>query len=412
VETGEDLGRLLYLDQQLSANRNQSCASCHSLTPARDPSTGSLLRVPGFVDPDNVELGTPTSRGSRRGSFGALNAPSAAYAAFSPFFHWNGTEGLYVGGQFWNGRSATLADQAGQPFLNPVEMAMPSRWAVVSRLRESSIYREAFRSLYGIDLARIRGFERAPADAKPPAAVLVAYEAMTRAIAAFEKTRTFNRFDSKFDFVQAGVTDLDAEESLGLALFNGEALCSACHPAERTTAPGGGAFAPLFTDFTYDNLGLPRNVAIAGNRADRSRGRADVRSGRRNEFAKHKVMLRSRDLPPTGTMACSTLNQIVHFYNTRDVLGASPTTASGLRDPRLARARDDSEREHRRARESRAERGRGACSGRLPDDAHRWLSRVGRGSARAPRHAIALCTDSVPSVSVREPPANPGRFMG
>ena len=101
--TVEELGGALYFDQNLSLNRNQACSSCH------DPDFG-------FVDPDNVVNGTPVSDGSLTTETGGLNSPSAAYAAFSPFFFWDGVEGLYIGGQFWNGRANTLAEQAAGPF--------------------------------------------------------------------------------------------------------------------------------------------------------------------------------------------------------------------------------------------------------------------------------------------------------
>jgi cytochrome c peroxidase len=77
------------------------------------------------------------------------------YARFSPPFRRDEREGLYVGGPFWNGRAATLAEQAMGPPLNPREMAMPSQWAVVSRLRENPVYVAQFRTLYDIDLEAI-----------------------------------------------------------------------------------------------------------------------------------------------------------------------------------------------------------------------------------------------------------------
>lgn len=127
-ETPEErLGALLYTDQNLSLLRNQACESCHRISPAVDPVTKKALPALGFVDNDNIEEGSVVSDGSVPQRFGSLNAPSVGYAAFSPHFHWNADEGLYVGGQFWNGRAANLHEQAAQPFLNPVEMAMPSR---------------------------------------------------------------------------------------------------------------------------------------------------------------------------------------------------------------------------------------------------------------------------------------------
>lgn len=322
----QSLGATLYSDKNLSLHRNQSCASCHSLEPAAAPE-GGLQPTPGFVDPENVVTGSPVSKGSVEGNFGALNAPSAGYAAFSPAFHWNGTEGLYVGGQFWNGRSATLQDQAGQPFLNPAEMAMPSQWAVVTRLRESRAYRRAFEQVYGLDLGTIRPRNKAPASAKAPAGVRAVYDAATRAIAEFEKSRLFNRFTSKFDFYLAGLTELTPVEQQGLALFNDKAKCSACHVSEPTLATDGSPFPPLFTDFTYDNIGAPWNTRIPGTPPpDRGLGgRADIaaRSPGGTELGKHKVMS-LRNIAVTAPYGhngvFATLEQLTHFYNTRDVL--------------------------------------------------------------------------------------------
>jgi hypothetical protein len=79
--------------------------------------------------------------------FGGLNAPSVAYAAFSPEFHWDEEEEVFFGGQFWNGRARDLVEQAKGPFVNPAEMPMPSEWAVVERLQENRRYRHGFRSI-------------------------------------------------------------------------------------------------------------------------------------------------------------------------------------------------------------------------------------------------------------------------
>lgn len=199
----QQLGEALYFDEDLSIDRNQSCASCH------DPQFG-------FVDPVNVQTGFPVSEGSIAGLFGGLNAPSAAYAVFSPFFHWNGIDGLFVGGQFWNGRANSLAGQAAGPFLNPVEMAMPDKWAVVDRLRLSADpdYTSLFEAVYGIDLTAIAAYDwTAPAvaeDAYPPG-VREVYDRMAKAIGEFEKTEPFTKFDSKFDYVQTGLAALTKE---------------------------------------------------------------------------------------------------------------------------------------------------------------------------------------------------------
>jgi len=329
LQTPEELlGFLLYSDKNLSIRRNQSCASCHQLTPAIDPTTKRPLPVAGFIDPDNIQRGTPVSTGSLPDRFGTLNAPSVGYAAFSPFFHWDAAEGLYVGGQFWNGRAATLQEQAAAPFLNTVEMAMPSKWAVVTRLKEDPRYRVLFKNIYEIDLEHIAEHENASATQTPPPAVFAAYDAMTKAIAAFEKTRAFNRFTSKFDYFLAGQVELSVKEQRGFELFNGKAKCAACHITEPGIAPDGSVQPPLFTDFTYDNIGLPRNVNIPGNPEPSLGlgGRSDIaaRDSAGGDIGKHKVMsLRNIAItaPYGHNGVFKTLEQITHFYNTRDTLG-------------------------------------------------------------------------------------------
>jgi len=314
----QELGMRLYFDENLSLNRNQSCASCH------DPDTG-------FVDPENVTAPfPPVSDGSDPALFGTRNAPSAAYAAFSPFFYWDGIEGLYVGGQFWDGRANTLAEQAAGPFLNPVEMAMPNEWSVVSRLREDDAYITGFSEVYKLDLEMIPVYN--PDDKTPPG-VLEIYDRMAKAIGEFEKTITFNKFSSKFDYYLAGVVDLSPAEEKGLKLFNNKGKCALCHLSKPTIAPGGGQIPPLFTDFTYDNLGVPPNVNIPGYDPEKPDlglgGRLDIaaKDPAGLQKGKFKVMtLRNIAITPpfSHNGVFKTLEQIVHFYNTRDVLGEVP----------------------------------------------------------------------------------------
>lgn len=314
--TVQQLGAALYFDQNLSLNSNQSCASCH------DPDFG-------FVDPVNVLNLSPVSAGSVSELFGGLNAPSAAYAAFSPFFHWNGVDGLFVGGQFWNGRANTLAEQAAGPFLNPVEMAMPDKWSVVDRLRVSATsggpdYTTMFADVYGLDLDAIAPYVDG---ATAPPGVLEVYDRMAKAIAEFEKTELFTKFDSKFDYYLAGMVQLSKQEDKGLKLFNAQGKCALCHLPTPTLAPDGvSLIPPLFSDFTYDNLGVPQNVLIPGQPINAGLGaRTDIASidPAGLQIGKHKVMtLRNIALTPpyahNGVFA--TLEHIVHFYNTRDAL--------------------------------------------------------------------------------------------
>lgn len=119
---------------------------------------------------------------------------------------------------------------------------------VANRLAHAT-YADEFRQVFGSDVF-------ADADA-----------AFLRARQALERYQredfSFRAFDSKYDAFLAGKTALTPQEMRGLALFNApdKGNCAACHPSGR----GADGSPPLFTDFTYDNLGLPRNAAITAN---------------------------------------------------------------------------------------------------------------------------------------------------
>jgi cytochrome c peroxidase len=306
------LGRLLFFDATLSEPAGQSCASCH------DPGAA-------FTDPDRAQ---PTSKGVQRNRFGNRNAPSAMYMAFSPAFHFDKAEGHYVGGQFWDGRAATLEEQAKGPFLNPVEMANRGRRAVVEKVRRAA-YAPEFAAAFG--KGALDDIDRA-------------YDRIAAAIAAYERTTELAPFTTRHDAWLQGKAKLTAQELRGLRLFNDERKgnCAACHPSQRR--PDGGL--PLFTDFTYDNLGVPRNPENPfydlpkgynpqGKRfLDRGLG-ATVR--RRAEDGKFKVpTLRNIALtaPYMHNGYFKTLRGVVAFYNDRDVRPAckrDATEAEALR---------------------------------------------------------------------------------
>jgi cytochrome c peroxidase len=304
----EKLGGMLYRDENLSWYRNQSCMTCHHPMAA-------------FVDPDNTSdpFESVVSTGSDGVSLGGREAPTAAYAAFSPAFYWDDSvpgEELYIGGQFWDGRADTLVEQAKGPFLNPVEMAMPSKAAVVERVKEGH-YAKVFVEVFGRNAFRN---------------VDKAYDNIAKAIAAFESTQVFNRFSSKYDAYLAGKAKLTQQEKWGLELFEREdkGNCAACHPSR----PAEDGIGPLFTDFSYDNLGMPKsdNPQIAGNPIDYGLGaRQDLDpctggyawvDGVRicmGEAGKFKVpTLRNiARTPPYGHNGYfATLEEIVEFYNT------------------------------------------------------------------------------------------------
>lgn len=323
----QTLGAALFSDPNLSLHRNQSCATCHSLAPGTDPRTGHPMSTAGFTDLENLRPKSYVSKGSVPGKFGTLNAPSIGYAAFTPKFGWDNEAAVFLGGLFWNGRAGTLQEQAGQPMVNPLEMAMPSPWAVVTRLAENETYRQTFRKLYKLDLAAVPPNEGALADAKAPPKVAAVFAAATRAIAEFEKSRVFNRFTSKFDYYLAGITDFTAEEKAGLDLFVGKANCSSCHPVAPSVTRAGKPFPPLLTDFTYDNIGTPENPDLPGHPSPDPGvgGRADLqkRGDAASFLGMHKVVS-LRNVAVTAPYGHNgvfpSLESIMHFYNTREIL--------------------------------------------------------------------------------------------
>jgi len=225
-----DLGEALYFDTNLSANRTMSCATCH------DPSTG-------FRDPRVDVASGAFSLGDDGQSLGDRNAPTASYAKFSPPFHVR-EDGVAVGGQFWDGRAMDLADQAGGPPLNPIEMGMPDKASVVARLREDDDYVAGFKALFGNDIW---------SDADE------AYGAMTKAIAAFEEGDQFAPFDSKYDRFLRGEYKMTPEEELGRVLFFSQQFtnCNTCHMLKTSPTAEG----ETFTNYEFHNIGVPRNVA-------------------------------------------------------------------------------------------------------------------------------------------------------
>lgn len=232
----EELGQALFFDANLSKNRTQSCATCHS------PSEG-------FSDHRVTPANGMVSLGDDGKSYGNRNAPTASYARFSPKFHYDEKRKEYVGGQFWDGRAADLAAQAGGPPLNPVEMNMSDKAEIVTRLQANPAYVAAFKQNYGENVW---------------GNVDTAYAAMEQAIAAYESTKEFAPFNSKYDKFLRGEYELTILEDLGRTLFfsNANVNCSTCHALEREDHK-----QEPFTNHLYRNIGTPRNpamIAISG----------------------------------------------------------------------------------------------------------------------------------------------------
>ncbi|HRD68447.1 MAG TPA: c-type cytochrome [Candidatus Competibacter sp.] len=164
-----------------------------------------------------------------------------------------------------------------------------------------------------------------------------AYDLIALAIAAFEASPESNAFTSKFDSNFKGKSGLTQEERRGFALFKGQAKCARCH---TVTAAGAKS---LFTDFTFDNLGFPKNPenpVYLKNPAFVDRGLGGFLATQPEYAAlasandgKHKVpTLRNVDKRPSAAFVKAyghngyfkSLKGIVHFYNTRDVKPVCP----------------------------------------------------------------------------------------
>lgn len=297
-----ELGESLFKDKTLSFNGTMSCATCHDANNA-------------FIDPrvTNVTLGA--SLGDDNISIGDRNTPSAAYAAFSPNFHFDTAEGLFMGGQFLDGRALDLKEQAKAPFINPIEMGMPDAASVVSRVQENPEYSEQLRSIFGADVFNDTD---------------TAYDAIAQCIAEFEKTDEFAPFDSKFDKFLANEYVLSDSEARGLAIFSNEndeagaGRCTLCHPI--TTQDGS---SPLMTDFSYDNLGVPINTALRavnGKAGELDQGlfsNSDVNdTSLEGAFKVSSLRNIAVTAPYMHNGVFKDLKTVVHFYNTRDAVGA------------------------------------------------------------------------------------------
>lgn len=223
------LGARLFADESLSASGRLACATCHVPEHAHSASDG--LPAP---------LG-----GVQMASMGFRNAPTLRYLATNTAFFFD-DEGTPTGGFNLDGRAKDFAEQVSGPLFAPHEMALKGPDELLQRLRAAP-YADEFRRAFG-------------ADALDDAATALRHAGA--ALAAFQtEDPQFHPFDSKYDFYLAGRVPLSEQEMRGLKLFEDEnkGNCAACHPS-RPDAQGR---PPLFTDFTYDVLGVPRNPKIA-----------------------------------------------------------------------------------------------------------------------------------------------------
>jgi cytochrome c peroxidase len=360
----EQLGKSLFFDK-ISEPSSMSCAACHA------PRTGFTGPIPA------INRGGSVYRGAVPQRFGNRRPPAASYATFSPIFHFDGDEGLFIGGNFWDGRATgeklgnPAADQALGPFLNPVEQNNPSKRAVLEKVAGSK-YAGLWEEVWG-----------EPISYETEADVEMNYDRIGLAIAAYESSEEVNQFSSKFDVfwenaLEAGLdvsainmanwqayTDLGLadSETEGLAVFNDEdkGKCALCHVLDPVIDKHGVERPPVFTDFSFDNLGVPKNpdnpfygmdkVYLDGGSPINPEGadwvdpglggflttRPEWEAMAEENLGKHKVpTLRNVDKRPGAVFPKSymhngvlkSLEEVVHFYNTRDVEDWPPPEVS------------------------------------------------------------------------------------
>ena len=232
VASAFSLGDKLFNDPSLSASGTISCASCHA--PAQ-----------GHASP----FATPTAMGGLGlDKPGTRLPPTLGYLRYNSAFHFEADD-TPVGGFDWDGRARTFAAQAERPLLSDNEMGNGSRADVVAKVLRAG-YADDFKVVFGADITT--DTERA-------------FERIAFALQSYQLgDPDFAPFTSKFDYVTAAKATFTSAEQRGLAWFNrvDKGNCAACHTSTRPdNAPGA-----LFTDFTFDNLGVPRNPEIAANR--------------------------------------------------------------------------------------------------------------------------------------------------
>ena len=287
------LGERIFNDASLSASGRQSCASCH-VAATGEAQDNALAAQLGGAD---LSL-----QGSR-------TAPSIRYLAFGTAFRLDGG-GTPSGGFFWDGRASSLAEQARRPFFNPVEMALASPADLAARLAKAD-YAQDFAALYGPDI-----FSR-PDDA---------LQAVGSAVQQFElEDVRLRAFSSKFDAFLDGKTTLSAAEARGLAAFEDplRGNCSSCH----TSAKSGRGTHPLFTNFTYHALGVPRNAELVAN-ADPAHADLGLCAREGGDLAARADLCGSFKVPSLRNVALrralfhngrfKTLADAVDFYAQRD----------------------------------------------------------------------------------------------
>ncbi len=306
LSLGAELGKKLFFDKSLSASGGLACSTCHDPDHAYGPANGLA-----------VQLGGP-----HLDRAGTRAVPSLRYKEFTPAYadlldNPDGISAPGPGGGFtWDGRANTLAEQAKVPLLSPLEMANESAADIVSKVLAAP-YAPLFKRVF-------------PADAKndPEAALTV----IGAALQAFQlQDPSFHPYTSKFDLFTSNKIggSLTPAERRGSVVFADpkRGNCTSCHYA----GPGLGGSSGIFTDYSYEAIGVPRNREIPANLEDGyhdlgicgpARGDHAVHSNVANTFCGMFKTPTLRNLRQrtaffhNGVM--HSLEQVIRFYNTRD----------------------------------------------------------------------------------------------
>jgi cytochrome c peroxidase len=245
-----ELGRFLYFDKRLSADGSVSCASCHAPEKA-------------FTD------GAPVSTGIG-GQKGGRSAPTVINQAYNTW-------------QFWDGRAASLEDQAKGPIANPIEMtseksADAAHAAVVKRLKGVPGYVKMFEKAFGANEITI--------------------DHVAKAIATFE--RTVYSGNAPFDRYNEGDKKAMTESQVrGMNVFFNKAACDSCHIGFN------------FTDGSYVNIG------IGMDKPKPDLGRYEVSKMEEDKGAFKTPTLREVEhhAPYMHDGSLKTLDEVVEHYN-------------------------------------------------------------------------------------------------
>jgi len=287
-----DVGERLFHDPSLSASGVLACATCHAAHQAHADPEGSFLPIGGA----NLR------------EQGLRSSPSLRYLDTLGPFRILGP-GQATGGLFWDGRADSRVAQARGPLFSEIEMANADVPAFAGRLRAVP---------YFLELVAAASLGSNARDEDLLDAVLRALDSYQAADVAFHP------FNSPYDAFLEGRGTLTAQEVRGLRLFNDPSAgnCAACHPS----ASGAGGAKPLFTNFSYAALGVPRNHAprnddpaffdlgLCGPRRTDLAGRSDLCG----MFRVPTLRNVGRTAPYFHNAAFATLEEAVAFHATRD----------------------------------------------------------------------------------------------